>query len=70
MAKIIIDNVSYNADNLSEQTQQQVNMLQYIEQEIGRAQAHLAVLQTAKGTCVHLLKQTLPVSTENLTLNE
>lgn len=67
MAKISIDNIEYDADNLSDQVKQQLQMVQIADQEIIRLNAQLAMIQTARAAYVNALKQGLSVSTEGLT---
>ena len=67
MAKITIDNIEYDADNLSDQVKQQLQMVQIADQEIIRLNAQLAMIQTARAAYVNALKQGLSVSTEGLT---
>ena len=69
MAKITIDNVEYDTDNLSEQAKQQLQMLQFADQEIVRLKTQLAIAQTARNAYANALKQALPVNTEQLVLN-
>ena len=67
MAKITIDNIEYEADNLSDQAKQQLQMIQIADQEVVRLNAQLAMIQTARAAYINALKQVLPVSTEGLT---
>jgi len=67
MATITIDNIEYNADNLSDQAKQQLQMIQIADQEVTRLNAQLAIMQTARAVYINSLKQALPVSTSNLT---
>lgn len=59
MAQITIDGKQYDTDKLSENAKAQVGSLQFVDQEIARAQAHLAVLQTARNAYAQALKQEL-----------
>ena len=67
MATITIDNIEYNADNLSDQAKQQLQMIQIADQEVTRLNAQLAIIQTARAAYINALRQVLPVSTSNLT---
>jgi len=67
MATITIDNIEYNADNLSDQAKQQLQMIQIADQEVTRLNAQLAIIQTARAVYINALRQALPVSTSNLT---
>lgn len=67
MATITIDNIEYNADNLSDQAKQQLQMIQIADQEVTRLNAQLAIMQTARAAYINALRQALPVSTSNLT---
>ncbi|MDD2760781.1 MAG: DUF6447 family protein [Methylomonas sp.] len=69
MAKITINNIAYDADNMSDQAKQQLNMLQITEAEIARLEAQLAIAQTAKIAYARALEKALPVSKEGLVLH-
>ena len=47
MAKITIDDVEYDSDNLSDNAKAQVVSLQFVQAEINRLKSQLAVYQTA-----------------------
>lgn len=57
MAEINIDGKKFDTDNFSEEAKAQLGNLQYVDQEMGRAQAHIAVLQTARNAYAQALKQ-------------
>lgn len=59
MAEITIDGKPYDTDKLSDQAKAQLGNLQFVDQEIARAQANLAVLQTARQTYAQALKTEL-----------
>lgn len=59
MAEISIDGKQYDTDKLSANAKAQIENLQFVNQEIVRAQAHLAVLQTARNTYAQALKNEL-----------
>ena len=70
MTTINIDNVEYDTDNLSDEAKQHLQMLQITEAEIGRLNAQLAIVQTARIAYANALKAALPVSTEGLTIGD
>lgn len=59
MAEITIDGKQYDTESLSETAKSQLGNLQFVDQEIARAQAHLAVLQTARNAYAQALKAEL-----------
>ena len=59
MAEITIDGKSYNLDDLSDESKQQLASLQFAQKEIQRLQGQLAVCQTAAATYSTALKQAL-----------
>lgn len=59
MADITIDGKNYDFEKLSDNAKSQLANLQFVDQEIARAQAQLAVLQTARNTYAQALKQAL-----------
>ena len=48
MSKVIIDEKEYKLDQLSEEAKAQLGMLQFVDTELQRLNAHIAVLQTAR----------------------
>ena len=70
MAKITIDNKEYETDQFSDETKAQLNSLNFVDQELARLQAQIAVLQTARVAYANVLKTTLPATTEELTFGE
>ena len=60
MPIIKIDEKEYELDQLSNQTKEQIMSLQFVDAEIQRINAQLAVLQTARVAYVNALKQSLP----------
>ena len=56
MAEITIDGKPYDTDKLSDAAKSQLGNLQFVDQEIARTQAQLAVLQTARQTYAQALK--------------
>jgi hypothetical protein len=61
MPTIKIDNKEYDLDTLSDQCKAQLASIQFVEQELVRLQAQVAVLQTAKAAYLQGLKSSLPV---------
>tara|TARA_B100000214_G_C23876772_1_gene585326 strand:- start:749 stop:934 length:186 start_codon:yes stop_codon:yes gene_type:complete len=59
MASITIDGKEYDTDNLSDKAKEQVVSLQFVQAEIKRAQAQLAVYQTAASAYSQALKSEL-----------
>ncbi len=66
MATIMIDDVQYSVDDLSDSAKAQLGSLQAVDQKIIDAQQHLAILQTARNTYASALREHLPdVSSED-----
>lgn len=61
MATVNIDNKEYDLGTLSEECKAQLVSIQFVDQELARLQAQIAVMQTAKSTYVQALKNSLPV---------
>jgi hypothetical protein len=61
MSTIKIDNKEYDLDTLSEECKAQLASIQFVEQELARLQAQVAVLQTAKAAYLQALQKSLPV---------
>lgn len=55
MPTIKINDVDYDADKLSKEAKQQLQMLAMADAEIKRLQAHLAIAQTAKNAYAQAL---------------
>ncbi len=60
MTTITIDNKPYELDSLSDEAKQQLQSLQYCDQELARLQAQAAVLQTARVAYSKALQAALP----------
>jgi hypothetical protein len=60
MATIKIDGQDYNTDSLSDDAKGQLQSLQFVDNELIRAQAQIAVLQTARAAYSNALKNALP----------
>ena len=61
MTTVNIDNKQYDLESLSDECKAQLASIQFVEQELARLQAQIAVLQTAKSTYAQALKSSLPV---------
>ncbi|MCC2971385.1 DUF6447 family protein [Massilia sp. IC2-476] len=57
---ITIDNTDYDVASLSQEAKVQLQSIQFVDQELARLQAQLAVLQTARASYVQALKSLLP----------
>ncbi len=62
MAKIKIDDVEYDTDDLSKETQALLMSLQYVDNEMNNCRNQMAVLQTARTSYANSLKEALPNS--------
>ncbi|MFB9244343.1 hypothetical protein IV454_02345 [Massilia antarctica] len=58
--EITTGGMSYKVSDLSPEAQQQVTNLRYVESEIARLNAQLAICETARGTYKTVLKDLLP----------
>ena len=61
MQKITIDNKDYDLDTFSEEAKAQLISYRFVENEIGRLQAQLAAMQTARIAYAKALSTALPV---------
>ena len=57
---ITIDEIEYNLSEFSEEARAQLNSLNFVESEIARANALIAVLSTAKNGYSNALQDMLP----------
>ena len=60
MPIINIDDKEYEFETLSEDAKKQLQMMQYVDNELQRLQAQSAVLQTARISYAKALQQALP----------
>ena len=60
MPTIKIDNKEYDLDTLSDECKGQLASLQFVDQELARLQAKVAVLQTARTAYAKSLQASLP----------
>jgi methyl-accepting chemotaxis protein len=58
--EVTVDGISYKVSELSDEAQQQVNSLQYVEAQITDLNAKLAVYQTARNAYQAALQQLVP----------
>ena len=61
MALITIDDVEYNTEFLSETANAQVVSLQFVQQELARLEAQIAVFKTAESGYAKALKGELSI---------
>jgi len=66
MAIITIDGKEYEFDQLSNEVKNQLASLQFVDAELQRLNAQIAVFQTARTTYANALKQSLPPTTADL----
>jgi len=59
MPTITIDGAEYEIDNLSESAKAQVVSLQFVQQELARLEAQIAVFRTAEVAYAKVLKEQL-----------
>ena len=59
MPKITVDNIEYNTEDLTANGKAQVASLQFIETQLAKLKAELAVYQTAKVAYTNALKAEL-----------
>jgi hypothetical protein len=60
MPNIKIDDKDYDLDTLSDHAKAQLASLQFVDSELGRLQAQIAVLQTARAAYAKALNDALP----------
>ena len=60
MPTIKIDEKDYDLDTLSEEAKAQLTSLQFVDQELARLNAQVAVFQTARIAYSNALKELLP----------
>ena len=59
MAKVKIDDKEYEFDDLSQEAKNQLQAIQYVDQEVLRAQMRVAALQTARNAYGRALQEAL-----------
>lgn len=62
MPTITIDNTDYDTENLTENGKAQLASLQFLEAQMNKLKAQIAVYQTARNAYVTALKNELAVS--------
>jgi len=65
MTTITIDNQSYELESLTDEAKAQLGSLQFVDAEIGRLQARLAAMQTARMAYARALSEALPKESED-----
>ena len=60
MPKIKIDDQEYDPEQLSQDAQNQLASLQFVDNELARLQAQIAAMQTARMAYASALKASLP----------
>jgi hypothetical protein len=66
--KVTIDNQEYDTDALSAEAKAQLSSLQFVDSELARLQAQMAICQTARNAYANALKETLPTATSGDTI--
>ncbi len=56
MTKIIIDEIEYDSENMSDDAKAQLKALQFVSNELNRLQLRIAALQTAQHAYSNALK--------------
>ena len=59
MPKITVDNIEYNTEDLSENGKAQLASLQFLEVQMNKLKAEIAVYQTARSSYANALKAEL-----------
>ena len=57
MANIKLDGTDYDIDSLSDEAKATVSSLQFVQSELQRANANIAILKTAESAYINSLKQ-------------
>ena len=63
MPKITIDGIDYNTEDLTDNGKAQVASLQFLEAQMAKIKAEIAVYQTARQSYVKALKEALENNT-------
>ncbi len=64
MPKITVDGIEYNTEDLSDNGKAQLASLQFLEVQMKKIKAEIAVYQTARSAYASVLKQELETSTD------
>ena len=59
MPKITVDGIEYNTEDLSENGKAQLASLQFLEAQMNKLNAEIAVYETARNTYISVLKSEL-----------
>ena len=70
MPTITIDDKLYDVDTLSDEAKEQLQNLQFVDSELARLQAQIAVLQTARMAYAKALQAALPSVLERAQASE
>ena len=57
MTKITIDSKEYELESLSKKAQDNIATLQYVQSELNRLQAQIAVFKTAESAYINVINQ-------------
>ena len=68
MPKVNIDNKEYEVDTLSAEARDQLQSLQFVDAELSRLQAQIAIFQTARAAYAKALQAALPTAMTGDTL--
>lgn len=66
MPKIIIEDIEYNTEDLSDNGKAQLASLQFLEVQMNKLQSEIAVYKTAKNSYMVALKQELENTEEDI----
>jgi phage host-nuclease inhibitor protein Gam len=64
MPKITVDGVEYNTEDLTDNGKAQLASLQFLEAQMKKIKAEIAVYQTARSAYINALKAELPDKSE------
>ena len=70
MSTVTIDNRTYELDTLSDEAKAQLQSLQFVDSELQRLQAQVAVFQTARAAYAKALQAVLPSLLEQAQASE
>ena len=60
MPNVKINDMDFDLETLSDEAKAQIQNIRFVDQELGRLKAQIAVLQTARLTYASALQQALP----------
>jgi|TARA_B100001059_G_C17632726_1_gene475257 cell division protein FtsB len=64
MPKITVDGIEYNTEDLSDNGKAQLASLQFLEAQMNKLNAEIAVYETARNTYLSVLKSELDIPPE------